>query len=235
MSISHPRILVAIADFGGRNTLPQVKQCFSNRAKVVTFSTVEGEYIFPKSIGEALPFTHRNLFIDEVNNYDFFIFTENDILYPDETLDTYFNNYGVFGQSMPLGFLRYEQDQLIDFAATQSPSKIANIDFDKGFFEPKNVHQASYFLTQNQLKMVIDSGKYAVAASARGNYGKLETGASNVYFECGLTKVYPIKGLSSLSVIHLDLKWKLLQRRYLLSHLEKEIVDLREKTGIMMT
>jgi hypothetical protein len=216
------RALVSIADFGGRATLPKVKACFADNAfTVVTFSTKSGEYLFDESIGEDLPFAHRQLFANEVDNYDYFFFTENDIFYPESSLKHLFHNFDQFGERRPLGFLRYEEDQLIDFAATPKGTVIVTRDSES--FVPTNVHQASYIVSQAQLRIAIDSGNYLISPCRKHGYGKLETGASSVYMDCGLTKAYPVKNLESLSAKHLDLKWKPRQHKYTLPMLNEEI------------
>jgi hypothetical protein len=216
------KILVAIADFGGRKTLPIVKSCFKDSVfTVVTFSTKDGEFLYPESIKEDLPFQHRKYFAENVDNYDYFIFTENDIFYPEKTLEFIIKNHNRYGDLNPIGLIREESGQLIDFAAIQNGPKIKKINDD--LFESSNDHQASYFLNQNQLKKCIDSENYLINPCARNGYGKLETAASNVYFDCGLKKVYPIKDINSLIVTHLDLKWKLVQSEYTINNLYKDL------------
>ena len=122
------KILVAIADFGGRKTLPLVKSCFDDPVfDVKIFSTKEGDFIYDKSIGEDLPFQHREYFSENIDNYDYFVFTENDIFYPKDTLKFLFKNFDIHGDYNPIGLIREESGQLIDFAAILQGPKLKKL------------------------------------------------------------------------------------------------------------
>jgi hypothetical protein len=216
------KILVAIADFGGRKTVPTVKNCFKDSIfDVKVFSTKDGDFIYDSIIGEDLPFQHREYFAQNIDNYDYFVFTENDIFYPQETLNFIFKNFELYGEYNPIGLIREESSQLIDFGAILQGPKLKKINDE--LFETTNHHQASYFLSKKQLKKCIDSGFYLINPCARNGYGKLETGASNVYFDCGVNKIYPIDKIPLLIVTHLDLKWKLVQSPYTINNLYEDL------------
>ena len=147
------KTLVSICDFGGRPTLESVKKCFDyENFTTRIFSTVDGDFVYPPSIGEDLPFQHRELFAKEIDKYDFFIFTENDIFYPKETIEFVLKNNNIFGEDLPIGLIREEEGHFIDFGALMhAPRKAIKINED--YFYCPNDHQASYFLTKNQLKL----------------------------------------------------------------------------------
>lgn len=217
------KVLVAIADFGGRGTLPKVKESFlSQEFDVKVFSTVKGDFLFPTSIGEDLPFQHRSYFAQQLENYDYFFFTENDIFYPKEAIDYAIKNCMTFGALRPIGFLRSESEQLIDVAASLPWGK-APVTKRAHEFVLSNDHQGSYLLSKAQLRHVIGSGHYLIDAGARFGYGKLETAASNVYFQCGLSKVFPRNDWKKLIVPHLDPKWASLQQKFTIEDLEKTL------------
>lgn len=217
------RVLVAISDFGGRpEIVDKVISCFpSSFFQVLLFSTERGEYIFKKDIGEDLPFVHRAVFADEIENYDYFFFTENDLFYPIKTLDTVFSRFHEFGENFPLGMIRQERGQLIDFASVANGSKIKGKSAKA--FQATNDHQGSYLLSRAQLQRAIDTGNYLVHPSALNGYGKLETAASSVYFNCGLSKVYPIHGLENLLVDHMGGIYKSIQPEYKLENLTADV------------
>jgi hypothetical protein len=208
------KILVAICDYGGRYSTKLVKESlekFSNFT-IKIFSTKNGDFLFPSEIGEDLPFTHRQYFVDNIDNYDYFFYTENDIIYPEECINFLFSIFNKFGKNKPVGFIRHEDDQLIDIGAIlcQNTPNIL-IENNNQYFRLSNDHQGSYFLSRDQLKLCINSGNYLIKPQSSGGYGKLETGASNVYYECGIEKVYPKDGFKNLLVKHCENKWIFLQ------------------------
>jgi hypothetical protein len=210
------KILVAIADYGGRPSLKLVKKCFENSIfDVRVFSTHDGDFIFNHSIGEDLPFMNRQYFSENISKYDYFFYTENDIIYNEYTLKFVLDNFDAFGENNPLGFIRYEDGgQLIDIAASIDWNMNILKEINEKFFRLQNDHQASYLLSRKQLEKCLESGNYLIQPSNRGTYGKLETGASNVYFECGLQKTYPTQGYENLYVKHYDIKWTHMQKKF---------------------
>ena len=75
----------------------------------------------------------------------------------------------------------------------------------KRYFEVQNLHQGSYILTRKQLEKVLGSGKYS---DERNNYAGIREGAaSNVYANCGITKVVSQEDLEKSLIHHLPDKY----------------------------
>src|SRR3989338_8959302 len=75
----------------------------------------------------------------------------------------------------------------------------------KRYFEVKNLHQGSYVLTKSQLKTVLGSGNYF---NEKKNYAGIREGAaSNVYANCGITKVISQEDLENSLIHHLPEKY----------------------------
>lgn len=228
------KILVAIADYGGRPSVKLVKKCFENALfDVKVFSTHDGDFVFDKNIGEDLPFMNRQYFSENISNYDFFFYTENDIIYHEHTLKFIINNFNLFGPNNPLGFIRYEDGgQLIDLAASIEWGVDILKEANENYFKLANDHQASYFLTRQQLEKCLNSGNFLIKPEKRGIYGKLETAASNVYYECGLEKTYPIIGYENLYVKHNEVKWTFGQKKFNFSDLKNLLSKYNHKSCI---
>ena len=75
----------------------------------------------------------------------------------------------------------------------------------KKYFEVQNLHQGSYVLTKSQLKTVLGSGNYF---NEKKNYAGIREGAaSNVYANCGITKVISQEDLENSLIHHLPEKY----------------------------
>lgn len=73
------------------------------------------------------------------------------------------------------------------------------------YFEVQNLHQGSYMLTKEQLEKVVRSGNYL---NEKKNYAGIREGAaSNVYANCGITKVVSFDDLERSLIHHLPEKY----------------------------
>lgn len=75
----------------------------------------------------------------------------------------------------------------------------------KRYFEVQNLHQGSYALTKEQLEKALRSGNYL---NEKKNYAGIREGAaSNVYANCGITKVISFDDLERILIHHLPEKY----------------------------
>lgn len=75
----------------------------------------------------------------------------------------------------------------------------------KRYFKVQNLHQGSYALTKEQLGKVLKSGNYF---NEKKNYAGIREGAaSNVYANCGITKVVSLDDLEGSLIHHLPEKY----------------------------
>ena len=131
-------------------------------------------------------FLHRNDFVEKQNDYDYFIFTEDDILIKEQTINFHIK----YDQQLPidynLGFLRFEKtphdgEYLIDLwlnIANYDYIKNDNINIlNRNYFSVTNPHQSSYILSRNKLKYVISNSKYLTDGSDMG----LESASSGIF------------------------------------------------------
>lgn len=221
-----PRILVAIASYGtaNREYLQRVikeYRAMSFKVHVVVLSNQpqdavpEVEVVIVDLRGKnphSLPFSHRRVFGERLNDYDLFIYAEDDHLITERNIRAFLEVSRVLAEDEIAGFLQFEH------AADGSmhyPGIHGHFHWDPGsvrvrgeyvFAQLTNEHSACYILTQKQLKRAIDSGGFLVEPHT-ANYNLRESAATDPYTQCGLHKLICISHLSSFLVHHLPNKY----------------------------
>lgn len=221
MSDQH-RLLVAIANHGHKNTgycrhLIEQYKALAVEVRVVVLSDTAKDYGpdvevlvgAPSSNPWSLPFAHRPLFVDEVDNFDFFIYTEDDT----EILSHHFQLFVDATPTLPkdriLGFIRYEQDEAgtvrystVHHSYRWKPESVIRAG-SLAFAEYTNTHAGAYVLTREQLKMCVASGGYALRPHDE-KYDMLVSAATDPYTQCGLTKVVCLTDIRQNSLHHMS-------------------------------
>jgi 2-polyprenyl-3-methyl-5-hydroxy-6-metoxy-1,4-benzoquinol methylase len=215
------RVLVAIASFGKKN-LPylyqiiQAYQCMAFAIDLVVISEapknlpagVENVVGLPSRNPWTLPFAHKPIFAQRADQYDLFIYSEDDIGVTQTNIDAFLRATQELEPYEIPGFLRYEVDQ----------SGVRFLDEPWGHYhwipesvrrrgvytvaEFTNEHAGFYILTQRQLKRAIASGGF-LRGPCRGRYGWPETAATDPYTNCGFRKVICISVLEKFLVRHM--------------------------------
>lgn len=174
------------------------------------------KHIFDYDIKSYLGVQHKQLFIDNINNYDYFIYTEEDILITEENIDTYI----LVQKELPIpficGFLVYELKNNDDYlylienhpmhAATRGGYGIIKTKYqidNQEYFEPYNIHSACYIIDKDLLQLIL-TYKYKEYIENINNYaGILEGACTNIYYKTGLIKIIPKKYINQLLVHHM--------------------------------
>jgi 2-polyprenyl-3-methyl-5-hydroxy-6-metoxy-1,4-benzoquinol methylase len=219
------RVLVAIASYGAANDaylvhLVSAYQSMSNPVDIVVLSNI------PKELGRgvevivgiptkdpwSLPFAHKRVFVERLNQYDLFIYSEDDTLVTQRNIDAFLDVSKELAEDELAGFLRFERkkDGTMHFPDVhlcyhwdhRSVRRRGGYTF--GFFT--NEHAAVYMLTRVQLRRAIASGGFLVGAH-HGKYGLPESAATDPYTQCGFTKLICISHLSDSLVHHLPNKY----------------------------
>jgi len=242
------KILSTIASYNG-NSNPYLKKVIdelSNVSDVVIFSTekIEGykTILFDKSVGETLVFKNRNYILDNIENYDYFLYNEDDIFISNESLKTLIDlNEKISNIDLinNVGFLRYEIDNgVIEFndlhpahsthtggnGRTDIIKEIQVID-NEVCLKPWNHHSGNFILSKKQLEYLIDNGLFSTEPN-RKYVGLLESGASDV--SCHLNKIVPYHYIEKLSTHHMSNKYVYNSRKV---HIE-EIDEIVKKWKI---
>ncbi len=177
------------------------------------------QFLFKPEIRHGLAFVHRQHMMEQADNYDLFIYSENDVLIREENLEAYLRVTERLPPEYLSGFLRYEtRDEeeeyyLIDVHPDSPAIKETRLVIEgHDYFTMHNLHQGCWILTRSQLKRAMASGGFDVMPHYlerdSGFFGILECGASDVYLQCGFAgKVLPHEGIEALLVHHLPDKY----------------------------
>lgn len=160
----------------------------------------------------SLPFPHKQMFAERLNDYDLFIYSENDTPITENNIRAFLEVSDTLAENEIAGFLRYEK----------GPNGSLNYPEVHGYFhwDPQSVrrcgahvfahftneHSACYILTRQQLKRAIDSGGFLVGPHA-GKYDLLCSAATDPYTQCGFEKLICISRFDDFLVHHLPNKY----------------------------
>jgi SAM-dependent methyltransferase len=216
------RLLVVIASFGQKNMaflqgIIRTYRAMPMEVDVIVVS--EG----PKELGPdvkvvvglptpnpwSLPFAHKPVLAANVERYDLFAYSEDDMDVTLENIKAFVDVAGTMKEDEVPGFLRYElapdgSKVLTDVhGAFHWKADSAKRCDPRTFAEFTNEHAAFYLLTKAQLKRALNSGNY-LRPPSEGRYGLPETAATEPYTCCGLRKVICISALDNFLIRHMS-------------------------------
>ena len=216
------KILIAIASYGEKNddylnTLLQSLREIPYEKDIIVQSNIEkklGDDIqclvgLPNADPRSLVFAHRQLFIDNLNNYDLFLYTENDILITQQNIEAFIETSKILPENQVLGFVRHEVNQENEILLTDIHysyhwiAKSVQCVQSKFFAQFNNKHSACYLLTQSQLSTAIKSGNYDNFPRISGAGGVLEAASADPFIDCCLEKVICLSNIENFLVQHL--------------------------------
>jgi len=215
------KILTAIANYGSKNAgyldrLIGEYRSMDHDVDVVVLSNIDKELGrevevkvgLPSKNPWSLPFGHKRIFAERINDYDLFIYSEDDTLIRQSNIDAFLDVSEVLPENEIAGFLRYEVDSENRrfFSSVHShfhwvPGSVKSMGKDI-FARFTNDHSACFMLMREQLQKAIDSGGFLVAPH-QGRYDLLCTAATDPYTQCGFTKMICISRLEDFSLHHL--------------------------------
>ena len=215
------RLLVAVASYGEGHLeylrrIIHTYQSMDLDVDVVVFSeapkelgpNVEVTVGLPAKNPWTLPFAHKALFARRVDQYDLFVYSEDDIGVSEGQIRAFLSAAAQLEPEEIAGFLRYEVDESGKrFVAEPwghfhwKPESVRRRG-DYLIAEFTNEHAGFYILTQEQLKRAIASGGF-LRGPCRGRYSWPETAATDPYTNCGFRKVICISDLENFLVHHL--------------------------------
>src|SRR5574337_1188930 len=164
------RVLVAIANYGFRQSaylkrLIQEYRSMPGKVDIVVLSNVPKKFEqnievvvgLPTKNPWSLPFGHKKIFAERLEDYGLFIYSEDDILITQKNIESFLQLTKVLPEEQISGFLRYELDSngntwYPDFLGPYHwlPASVRKADrFTVAEFS--NVHSACYVLTRDQL------------------------------------------------------------------------------------
>lgn len=156
----------------------------------------------------SLPFTHKKIFAENLDRYDLFAYSEDDMGVTEANIQAFLRVTPALADDEIAGFLRYEVDRS---GAVCLPDvhgayhwKVQTVR-QRGAFcvaEFSNEHSAFFLLTQTQLKKAIASGGF-MRDPHKGRYDMLCSAATDPYTCCGLRKVICISALEEFLIHHM--------------------------------
>jgi 2-polyprenyl-3-methyl-5-hydroxy-6-metoxy-1,4-benzoquinol methylase len=219
------KILIAITSYGTSNDqyLAQVTQEYRSMpfaTHIVIFSddrkqVPEGTELvvgLPTENPRSLSFAHKHLFADRQNDFDLFIYTEDDILITEKHIRAFLQLSPNLHTGEIPGFLLKEiaADGSLNYPQAHvqfhwDPSSVVRRGNETyAFFT--NEHAASYMLTRGQLQQAVASGGFLVRPY-EGRYDMLCSAATDPYTRCGFRKLICISRLGDFTLHHLPNKY----------------------------
>ena len=215
------RMLVAIASHGEKNLgyLRKIMAAYlalDAEVKLVVVSNI------PKDLGPdvkvvvglpgknpwTLPFAHKKIFAQAVEEHDLFVFSEDDMGIGERNILAFLEVAPHLASDEIAGYIRYEEDAKgnktlpevhgasrwdLSSVAQRGPYAVA---------EFTNEHAGYYILTQAQLRRAIASGGF-LNEPYSAKYGLPETAATDPYTCCGFRKVVCISALDDFLIHHM--------------------------------
>ena len=215
------RVLVVIANHGTKNLtfLDEVLAAYRNMSydvRIVVLSDrpkdfgpdVEVRVGAPTEDPRSLPFAHQQILADGIDDYDLFVYSEDDTLVTESNLRAFVEATRRLPTDLVPGFLRYEerpsgQRSYMAFHTSfrwdpSSATTVNGVDVARY----TNAHSAMYVLTRDQLRLAIDSGGYLVPPH-HGINSLMVSAATDVYTQCGLTRVICTSAIQEFLLHHL--------------------------------
>ena len=215
------RVLVAIANYGTKNQryLDKVLATYDAvpfDVDIAVLSNVEKDLGagvevrvgLPSEDPWSLPFGHKQLFAERQDDYDLFIYSEDDTLVTLRNIEAFLEATEELPRNKIAGFLRYEENsQGHRFCSSMHshyhwrPGSLCRHGSDFYAYYT-NMHSACFILTRRQLKDSIASGGFLVPPH-EGRYDLLCTAATDPYTQCGLEKLICVSRIDDFLLHHL--------------------------------
>ena len=221
------RVLVVIANYGHQNAA-YLSLVLDELRRLPFDITIEILSESPKDFGSdirvrvglpgkspwTLPFGYKQSFLERQDDFDLYIYSEDDILIKERNIRAFIEMTSILPQELIAGFTRYELDDAenvyyIDmFRAFHFVPRNTVRHGGHVFAELTNEHSGCFMLTRQQLNRVLACPDF-FQQPRKGLYGLPETAATEPYTQCGLRKVICLSRFSDFTLHHLPNKyWK---------------------------
>ena len=161
---------------------------------------------------EKLPFTTRKTIYDNRDNYDFFIYNENDHLFKESHIKSFIEVQKSLPGNYIAGHIQYEEYDEGYFYPAYHAHYTWDINSVEKFgdyvvAEFTNKHQASFLLNKRQLHTVISRINF-LEDDIRDGYNIKPRAGTTPYTSAGFKKVIPISHFKDFMIHHLPNKYK---------------------------
>lgn len=215
------RVLAVIAHHGSKNrqhldTMLTAFRAMRDAVTVVVVSEahkdlpadVSVEVGLPTSDPWSLPFAHREIMATRRDDFDLFVYSEDDTMIEQRHLDAHVELSSLLPDNRIPGLQRFEQWESGErsYCSVHSYYRWEPYSIEKHgghtFAHLTNEHGAAVILTRRQLDRAIASGGFLVAPH-HGDYDMLVSAATDVYTQCGMRKLFCLERLEDQLVHHL--------------------------------
>jgi len=173
---------------------------------------VEVVVLAPKGDPWTFPFAHKNVLADRLNEYDLFLYSEDDTLITERNLQAFLKATELLPDDELAGFLRSEvtPDGEMYYSTVHGHFHwdASSVTHRHGhtFASFTNAHSACYVLTRKQLGRAVQSGGFLVEPH-EGHYDLMATAATDPYTQCGFRKMVCISHIEDFTLPHLPNKY----------------------------
>lgn len=156
---------------------------------------------------QLLPMTCRQVIDLEANNFDYFIFSENDHLWKEHHVDKFIEYESILPENRIAGLIQYEED----LTGKYYPAYHAHYDWDynsveeyngKKFAHFTNVHQASFIISKSRLNKIKESKDFSQFFGNDQYSLKCKTN-TDIYLHSGMKKLICISEFDKNLIHHL--------------------------------
>jgi hypothetical protein len=156
---------------------------------------------------KLLPMTCRRVIDQESENFDYFLFTENDHLWLEHHIDKFIEYESILPENRISGLIQYEQDD----TGIYFPAYHDDYDWDytsveehggKKFAHFTNLNQSSFLISKRQLKKIKKQYDFT-QFFARDHYRLIPKTNTDLYQYCGMKKVICISEFEYNIIHHL--------------------------------
>ena len=154
-----------------------------------------------------LPMTCRKTIVEAANQYDYYIFSENDHLWLEHHLDNFLEYEAILPINRIAGLIQYEANE----SGKYFPGHHAHYDWDldsievhggKIFAHFTNVHQASFLISNTQLSRILETKDFGNFLSKDSYSTKCRTN-TDLYQYCGMKKLICVSDFEENLIHHL--------------------------------
>jgi len=158
-------------------------------------------------ITNYFPMTCRQVIDLEADNFDYFIFSENDHLWKEHHVDKFIEYEGILPENRIAGLIQYEEDH----TGKYYPAYHAHYDWDynsveeyngKKFAHFTNVHQACFIISKSRLSKIKESKDFSQFFGNDQYSLKCKTN-TDIYLHSGMKKLICISEFDKNLIHHL--------------------------------
>lgn len=219
------KVLAAIANHGTGNRvfLDQLLEAHRESSfdtRIVVLSNIAkdvGEDVevrvgVPSRNPWSLPFAHRALFREEIEDHDLFIYSEDDTLLKEHHLAAFQWAESVLRKDEIAGFLRIERDPAGKEFYSSCHSffrwRPASVRVRGGelWARYSNDHSACFVATREHIQAGIEAGGFGLDPH-EGRYDMLCAAATDIYANCGFERLICVDRIEDFSIEHLPNKY----------------------------